>query len=168
MGNEEKTWLELLPKHILEQWQKSYENNLHHIKARDILKDAIQQAIENPSMTPEVKSAGEIFLILLDETGNSFKYDADAVLKPVIDIARVEIPSAGGTARAKNDKKTDYLNEIEKEAIARAEQFKRYGYQADFVRKMLAKYTELQDDKAIKTRLSKLAKDGKIEPWRKE
>ncbi|SNX59269.1 hypothetical protein SAMN06296273_0709 [Nitrosomonas ureae] len=161
-----KRWEEL--KEVFKPIHKLYEDNLHHIKARDILKDAIQAAIDNPDMTPEVKESGELFILLLEETGDSFKYDSDAVMEPVVKIARVEIPSKGGLKRAKNDPRSIALKEIENEAISRAEQFKRHGYQASFVREMLDKYRGvLSDDKAIISRLNKLKKTDKIRNCRK-
>ena len=159
-----RKWEEL--KEELKPLQKLYEDNLHHIRARDILKDAIQAAISNPAMTPEVKETANFFILLLEETGNSFKYDPDAVIDLVVQIARVEIPTKGGTARAENDKKTDCLKKIEGEAIARAKQFRRYGYQTEFAKEMLEKYPILEDDEAIKKRLRKLAREGSIESWR--
>jgi len=153
-------------KEVLKPIQKLYEDNLHHIKARDILKDAIKAAIDNQSMTPEVKETGEIFIILLEETGNSFKYDFDAIIDPIVQIARVEIPSKGGSTRAENDKKTECLRMIEEEAISRSKQFRKYGYQTKFAKEMLSIYQILEDNEAIKKRLRKLAKDGKIESWR--
>ena len=145
------------------QIDKLYEDNLHHIKARDILKGAIQTAMNNPAMTPEVKDTADFFILLLDETGNSFKYDADSVMNPVVRIAKAEGRDKGGKTRAANDARTEILQGIEKEAINRAKQFKRHGYQAEFVREVLKKYPALTDDKAIIRRLGKLKKKGLIE-----
>ncbi len=161
-----KRWEEL--KEALKPIHKLYKDNLHHIKAKDILKDAIQAAIDNPAMTPEVKEAAELFILLLEETGNSFKYDADSVMEPVVKITRVEIPSKGGQQRAENDSRTKILEEIEKEAISRSKQFKRRGYQAEFVREMLKKHYTLTDDKAIIKRLGNLKKDGLIDKLHKK
>ncbi|MBL8497322.1 hypothetical protein ABF87_04285 [Nitrosomonas sp. JL21] len=162
------TWLKSLTDEDRKKITRLYEDNLHHIKAKDILKDAIHKAIDNPEMTPGVKEIGEMFIYMLLSCGESFDYTFDGAAKEIVDIARVEIPSAGGKARAENDEKTDYLKEIEKEAKARAEQFNRYGYKADFVREMLKKYPKLKDDKAINTRLGQLAKNGKIGRWQKK
>ncbi len=152
-----------LPEHFVKMVEKLYNDNSPHIKAKDILKDAIQAAINDPAMTPEVKETGEFFILLLEETGNSFKYDADAVIEPVVKIAKAEGRDKGGKTRAKNDKRTACLDEIEKEAISRSENFKRYGYKAEFVREMLKKYEGiLSDDKAIHKHLSKLQDCGSI------
>lgn len=145
---------------------KIYEDNLHHIKAKDILEDGIHKAINNPEMTPEVKKIGEMFIYMLHSCDDSFDYTFDGAAKEIVDIARVEIPTLGGKMRAESDEKTHFLQEIEKEAIAKAKEFKRYGYQAKFAREMLLKYPKLEDDEAIKTRLRKLAKDGKIDHWK--
>lgn len=75
---------------------KIYEDNLHHIKAKNILKDAIQTAIDNPAMTPELKSTGELFINLLELTGNSFEYDPDAVIEPVKEIVEKDTRSQSG------------------------------------------------------------------------
>ncbi|OQW40473.1 MAG: hypothetical protein A4S08_04595 [Proteobacteria bacterium SG_bin4] len=159
------------------QIDKLYEDNLHHIKARDILKGAIQTAINNPAMTPEVKDTADFFILLLDETGNSFKYDADSVIKPVVKIAKAEGRDKGGKKRAENDKRTYYLKEIENEAIANSSKFKIYGYKAEFVREMMDVYginginrikDGLSDDKAIINRLKQLQKKGLIEKLNKK
>ncbi|QOJ20725.1 MAG: hypothetical protein HRU77_08470 [Gammaproteobacteria bacterium] len=115
-------------------------------------------------MTPEVKDTADFFILLLDETGNSFKCDAESVIEPVVKLAKAEGRDTGGKTRAAKDERTVYLDEIEKEAISRGPKFKRYGYQAAFVHEMLRKYDpKLRDDKAILKRLSKLKEKGLIE-----
>lgn len=107
-----KRWEEL--KEVFKPIHKLYEDNLHHIKARDILKDAIQVAIDNPSMTLEVKETGELFILLLEETGNSFKYDPDAVMEPIKKIVEKDTNSQSGrhAANAKHAKTNDLKVDI--------------------------------------------------------
>lgn len=158
MKKDSETIIDRVPK----EWLELFRENEHHIRAKEILKDAIQMTLNSPEMTPEVKDIADFFIILLDETGNSFKYDAESVIRPVVKIAKAEGRDKGGKTRAKLDKRTGYLEEIEKEAVSRSENFKRYGYQAAFVAEMLKKYPDLKDGKAIIARLSRLKKTGLI------
>jgi|GEM_PF-5710731 len=148
--------------------EKNLKANVHHEKAIGILKEALQLAASDPAMTPEVKELADMIVFLIEDR-EPFNYDFDAVIDPVVQIARVEIPSKGGKARAANDERTEILQKIEKEAINQAGKFRRHGYQAEFVREMLAKYlSTLKDDKAILKRLGELKKKGLIEKFIKK
>lgn len=97
---------------------KMYEDNLHHIKARDILKDAIQAAIHDSNMTPEVIGTGKLFLNLLELTDETFKYDANTVIVPIKEIVEKYTKSQSGK-NAVNAKlaKTHDIRAAAKEAI---------------------------------------------------
>lgn len=144
--------------------------NTHHENAIGILKKAIQSAADDPAMTPEIKEIAEVFIILIDDR-NLFNYEAEDFLHPVIKIGkeegRIEITRKGGKKRAENDNRTQVLQKIEDEAIIEAKQFRRYGYQAEFVRNMLKKYPEIKDDQSILNRLIKLKKENKIASLKK-
>ncbi|PTQ71415.1 hypothetical protein C8R26_1303 [Nitrosomonas oligotropha] len=147
----------------LKKWiDDNLKANAQNENAMRILKEAIQAAANDPLMTPEVKELADMIVFLIEDR-EPFKYDFDAVLKPVIKIAKAEGRDIGGKTRAENDKRTAYLNEIEEEAISRATEFRRHGYQAEFVREMLNKYPNLKDEKAILKRLGKLKKSNSIE-----
>ena len=125
--------------------------------------------VDKNAVVPSSATANSIGIVFLIEDREPFKYDFDAVLKPVIKIAKAEGRDKGGKTRAAKDKRTTYLNEIEKEAISEAAKFRIYGYQAEFVRKMLKKYhPNLNDDKAILERLKQLKEKGLIDKIHKK
>jgi hypothetical protein len=92
--------IDAMPDHLGKKIQELYETNLPNINAKDILKAAIQSAIDNPAMTPDIKEVGEMFVILLEETGYSFKYDFDSVIEPIKEIVEKDTKSQSGSHAA--------------------------------------------------------------------
>lgn len=76
--------------------------------------------------------------------------------------ARSETARTAGRARAANDEKTKALDEIEKIALEKKEEFSRRGFQAKFIRDMLESYTLIEDEKSIEKRLKKLKNENSI------
>jgi hypothetical protein len=60
-----------------------------------------------------------------------------------------ELKKQYGRQRQKGTEKQKALDEIEKEFYLVENQFKRYGFTAQFTREMLAKYDEIKDPKTI-------------------
>lgn len=145
--------------------------NAHHEEAVKILRTAIQSAADHPDMTKEVKEIADMFLLLFNER-LSFNYDSDAFFEPVIKIGesqgRSKNARKAGRARAERDDKTQCLNEIKGEAIQQCKQFARYGYRAQFIREVMEKYPNLEDDKAIGRLLINLTSEGLIPEHKKK
>jgi hypothetical protein len=68
---------------------QNLEANGHHEKAIGILKEAIQSAAKEPSMTLEIKELAETFILLIEER-SMFEYDSDRFFDPIIKIDRSE------------------------------------------------------------------------------
>lgn len=85
----------------LMKWLKeNFEANAHHEKAIAILKKAIQSAIEDPAMTPEIKGVVESLIYLIEDR-ELFQYDLEAFMEPVIKIVKKDTQSESGKIAAK-------------------------------------------------------------------
>ena len=67
--------------------------------------------------------------------------------------------SEGGKTRAANDKASKALQEVEVEIRKEINQFKRYGYGADFAKKMWAKHQDIKDIGSITKLITKIKKE---------
>lgn len=94
---------------IINRILKLCEDNAHHIKAKDILVNALETAMKHPDMTAELKETASLFILLLEETGDTFKYDADSVMAPVVEIVEKDTRSKSGkyAADARHKKTRD-------------------------------------------------------------
>jgi len=77
---------------------QNLEANGHHEKAIGILKEAIQSAAKEPSMTLEIKELAETFILLIEER-SMFEYDSDRFFDPIIKIDRSESGKNGAKWR---------------------------------------------------------------------
>lgn len=155
-GQEAKKWFE-----------DNFKANEKNENAIRILKEALQSVANHSEMTPEVKEVAETLVYLIEDRV-LFEYSFDVLLDPVVQIARVEIPTKGGNIRAEKDKRTAIIKAIGKEAMKLSSNFKSFGYQAKFVREMLKKYPQIIDDKAVILHLNNLKKSGKLENYIKK
>jgi|GEM_PF-6946469 len=104
-----KNYLDRLSPEIREELEKSEKQrqelykcfneklkaNAHHEKAVEILKKAIQSAVDDPAMTQEIKDIADGFIALI-EGREFFQYDYYGFFKPLIELERKEGKSESG------------------------------------------------------------------------